>query len=139
MAKILIVDDNDLNTKLLSDVLEYHGYSIETSGNGADALLIARQQRPGVILLDMQLPDISGMEVCRRLKRDHQTSHIPIIAVTAFAMPGDRGKILAGGCDEYISKPFKLGDLLSLVLRHAPAADDHQATPVAGLGRVGFG
>src|SRR5260370_41299815 len=86
---VLIVEDNELNLKLLKDVLEYHGYTILTIDLGEPVLGLARQHRPDLILLDIQLPDISGTEVARRLKEDEQTRTIPVIAVTAFAMAGD--------------------------------------------------
>jgi len=112
---VLIVEDNELNLKLLKDVLEYHGYTIVTTELGEPALELARQHRPDLILMDIQLPDISGMEVARRLKEDNQTRTIPIIAVTAFAMSGDEAQILASGCDAYVSKPFNLIEFLKLV------------------------
>src|SRR5205823_11353620 len=94
---VLIVEDNELNLKLLNDILDYHGYAVFTTRLGEPALELARQHRPDLILLDIQLPDISGMEAARRLKGDEQTRRIPIIAVTAFAMSGDETKILASG------------------------------------------
>jgi two-component system cell cycle response regulator DivK len=114
---VLIVEDNELNLKLLNDILEYHGYTVFTTRLGEPALEIARQHRPNLILMDIQLPDISGMEAARRLKEDNQTRTIPIIAVTAFAMSGDEAQILASGCDAYVSKPFNLVEFLKLVER----------------------
>jgi two-component system, cell cycle response regulator DivK len=115
---ILIVEDNELNLKLLKDVLDFQGYSTVVTGLGAEAFNLARQNHPDLILLDIQLPDIAGTEVARRLKADGQTHGIPIIAVTAFAMSGDREKFLDSGCDDYIAKPFNLRALLALVERH---------------------
>ena len=112
---VLIVEDNELNLKLLNDILEYHGYTVFTTRLGEPALELARQHRPDLILMDIQLPDISGMEATRRLKADEQTRAIPIIAVTAFAMSGDEAKILASGCDAYVSKPFNVVEFLKLV------------------------
>ena len=112
---VLIVEDNELNLRLLSDILEYNGYTIFTTRLGEPALELARQHRPDLILMDIQLPDISGMEAARRLKDDDQTNTIPIIAVTAFPMTGDEVQILASGCDAYLSKPFRIGELLTLV------------------------
>src|SRR5438874_4272503 len=112
---VLIVEDNALNLKLLHDVLEYHGYLLLTTGSGEAAIEIARQHRPDLILMDIQLPDITGMEAARRLKADEQTRAIPIIAVTAFAMSGDRAMILESGCDDYVPKPFNVADFLKLV------------------------
>ena len=114
---VLVVEDNELNLKLLNDILEYHGYTVFTSRLGAPALELARQYSPDLILMDIQLPDISGMEAARRLKGDEQTRTIPIIAVTAFAMSGDEAKILASGCDAYVSKPFNVLEFLKIVER----------------------
>ncbi len=116
--KVLIVEDNALNLKLLNDILEYHGYEVLTTGHGGAALEIARQEHPDLILMDIQLPDITGMEAASRLKADEQTRAIPIVAVTAFAMSGDEAKILASGCDDYVAKPFNVVDFLKLVERY---------------------
>jgi len=114
---VLVVEDNELNLKLLNDILEYHGYTVFTTRLGEPALELARQHSPNLILMDVQLPDISGMEAARRLKGDEQTRTIPIIAVTAFAMSGDEAKILASGCDAYVSKPFNVVEFLKVVER----------------------
>ena len=114
---VLVVVDNELNLKLLNDILEYHGYTVFTTRLGEPALELARQHSPNLILMDVQLPDISGMEAARRLKGDEQTRTIPIIAVTAFAMSGDEAKILASGCDAYVSKPFNVVEFLKVVER----------------------
>src|SRR6266704_430341 len=114
----LIVEDNELNLKLLNDLLEYHGYTILATSLGEAAVELARRHKPDLILLDIQLPDISGLEAARRLKAEEQTRAIPIIAVTAFAMQGDRERILHSGCDDYISKPFNIHDLLAIVGRY---------------------
>ncbi len=113
--RILIVEDNELNLKLLNDILEFRGYTTIVTGNGAAAIDLARQHHPDLILLDIQLPDISGIDVAQRLKADTQTAAIPIVAVTAFAMPGDRSMILEAGCDDYMSKPININDFLALV------------------------
>jgi two-component system, cell cycle response regulator DivK len=112
---VLIVEDNELNLRLLIDILQHHGYTVLSTELGEAALELARQHRPDLILMDIQLPDISGMEAVRRLKEDDQTQTIPIIAVTAFAMSGDESQILASGCDAYIAKPFRVAELLGLV------------------------
>jgi two-component system, cell cycle response regulator DivK len=112
---VLIVEDNDLNSKLLNDLLQYQGYTVVTTRFGEAALELARRYKPDAILMDIQLPDISGMEATRRIKADQETRTIPIIAVTAFAMPGDEANILASGCDAYVSKPFNVGEFLKLV------------------------
>ena len=105
---ILIVEDNELNLKLLKDVIEYHGYATVVTGFGEVAIDLAHQHQPDLILLDMQLADISGLDVARRLKADPQTRAIPIVAVTAFAMSGDRAKSIESGCNDYVAKPFRM-------------------------------
>jgi two-component system cell cycle response regulator DivK len=99
----------------LKDVLEAHGYGITASRHGGRALELARQHRPHLILMDIQLPDISGLEAARQLKGDQETQSIPIIAITAFAMAGDERKTLASGCDAYIAKPIRLREFLDAV------------------------
>ena len=116
--KVLIVEDNALNLKLLHDLLEYHGYDVLTTGSGQVAIDIAGREQPDLILMDIQLPDVSGMEATRRLKAEATTQRIPIIAVTAFAMSGDRAMILDSGCDDYVAKPFKVLAFLDLVARY---------------------
>jgi len=112
---VLVIEDNELNLKLLNDLLEYQGYTVITTRLGEPALGLARQYKPDLILMDIQLPDISGIEATQRLKNDQQTRAIPIIAITAFAMSGDEARILASGCDAYVSKPFNVIDFLKLV------------------------
>src|SRR5437762_13650993 len=112
---VLIVEDNELNLKLLNDLLEYQGYTVIVRRLGEPAHVLARQYKPDLILMDIQLPDISGMEATQRLKSDEQTRGIPVIAVTAFAMSGDEAKILASGCDAYLAKPFNVAEFLTLV------------------------
>ena len=112
---VLVIEDNELNLKLLNDLLEYQGYTVITTRLGEPALGLARQYKPDLILMDIQLPDISGIEATQRLKNDQQTRAIPIIAITAFAMSGDQARILASGCDAYLSKPFKVAEFLKLV------------------------
>ncbi|MFV2092597.1 MAG: response regulator, partial [Hyphomicrobiales bacterium] len=106
MAKtVLIVEDNELNMKLFHDLLEAHGYETLQTRNGLDALDIAREHQPDLILMDIQLPQVSGLEVTKWLKEDDALRHIPVVAITAFAMKGDERKIRDGGCEAYISKP----------------------------------
>jgi two-component system cell cycle response regulator DivK len=116
--RILIVEDNELNLKLLADLLEYQGYAITVSALGEAAIDLALKEQPDLILLDIKLPDIVGTEVASRLKADPRTSEIPIIAVTAYAMQGDRGDILASGCDAYVPKPIRIPEFLELVARY---------------------
>ena len=115
---VLIVEDNELNLKLLHDLLQYQGYVVIDTKWGEAALDLARQRNPDLILMDIQLPDITGMEVARRLKADEHTRTIPIIAVTAFAMTEDRARILASGCDEYVAKPFNVREVLQLIAHY---------------------
>src|SRR5690242_3603562 len=104
MAKtVLIVEDNELNMKLFHDLLEAHGYATLVTRNGIEALDLARKFRPDLILMDIQLPEVSGLEVTKRLKDDPALQDIPVVAVTAFAMKGDEERILAGGCQAYLS------------------------------------
>src|SRR3954452_7389893 len=112
---VLVVEDNELNLKLLNDLLEYQGYRVIATRLGESVLGLAQQYKPDLILMDIQLPDISGMEATRRLKADEQTHTIPIIAVTAFAMSGDEAQILASGCDAYLAKPFSIVEFLNVV------------------------
>jgi two-component system cell cycle response regulator DivK len=119
---ILIVEDNELNMRLLNDVLEAHGYAILKTGNGEEAIELARRERPDVILMDIQLPDISGLEATRRLKEDPATRNIPVIAVTAFAMSGDEKRIRDSGADAYVPKPIMLQPFLALLERYAIGA-----------------
>jgi two-component system, cell cycle response regulator DivK len=116
---ILIVEDNELNMRLLNDVLEAHGYSIIKTDQGEVAIEMAWRERPDVILMDIQLPDISGLEATRRIKEDERTRDIPIIAVTAFAMSGDEKKIRESGADAYVSKPIMLQPFLALLESYA--------------------
>lgn len=113
--KVLIVEDNELNMKLFHDLLDAHGYETVQTRNGLDALSLAREHRPDLILMDIQLPEVSGLEVTRWLKDDTDLREIPIIAVTAFAMKGDEERIRSGGCEAYISKPISVGSFLQTV------------------------
>ena len=118
MAKtVLIVEDNELNMKLFNDLLEASGYRTLQTRNGFDAIELARQHRPDLILMDIQLPEVSGLDVTRWIKEDDELRSIPIIAVTAFAMKGDEERIRAGGCEAYISKPISVTKFLETV-RH---------------------
>ncbi|MCK6418847.1 MAG: response regulator [Alphaproteobacteria bacterium] len=113
--KVLIVEDNELNMKLFHDLLEAHGISTIKTREGTNVLDLARTHSPDLILMDIQLPEISGLEVTRRLKNDGDLKHIPVIAVTAFAMKGDEQKIREGGCEDYISKPISVARFLEVI------------------------
>jgi two-component system cell cycle response regulator DivK len=114
-AKIMMVEDNKLCMTLINDILEGYGYSIFQASNGEDALHIVRQERPDLILLDIGLPGLSGLDITRILKKDENLNKIPIAAVTAFAMPGDENKIRQAGVDFYISKPISISLVRNLV------------------------
>ncbi|HEU0070042.1 MAG TPA: response regulator [Alphaproteobacteria bacterium] len=105
---ILIVEDNELNMKLFHDLLEAHGYRTLQTKDGVEALRLAREHRPNLILMDIQLPEVSGLEVTKWIKEDDSLKDIPVIAVTAFAMKGDEEKIREGGCEAYIAKPISV-------------------------------
>lgn len=112
---ILIVEDHEFNMKLWSDVLQSQGYALFKTGFGVEALAMARNHRPSLILLDIRLPDISGFDVARRLKGDEATQSIPVIALTAFAQAEHQREALASGCDGYISKPVNVTSFLETV------------------------
>ena len=113
--KVLIVEDNDLNMKLFNDLLVAHGYGTLQTRDGIEALALARQHRPDLILIDIQLPEISGLQVTQWIKKDDDLRMIPVIAVTAFAMKGDEEKIRDGGCEAYIAKPISVASFLRTV------------------------
>ena len=112
---ILIVEDNALSMKLFHDLLEAHGYVTLQTKDGMEALKLAREHRPDLILMDIQLPEVSGLEVARQIKADDELRSIPIIAVTAFAMRGDEETFRQGGCDGYIAKPISVDKFLEVV------------------------
>ncbi len=116
MAKtVLIVEDNELNMKLFGDVLESRGYRTLRTGEGLAALELALAHRPDLILMDIQLPAISGLEVTRWIKAEPALAHIPVVAVTAFAMAGDEQRIREGGCEAYIAKPISIVGFLATI------------------------
>jgi len=115
--KVLIVEDNDLNMKLFNDLLAAHGYGTLQTRDGIEALALARQHHPDLILMDIQLPEVSGLQVTQWIKKDDDLRMIPIIAVTAFAMKGDEEKIRDGGCEAYIAKPISVASFLRTVER----------------------
>ncbi len=115
--KILIVEDNVQNRLLMVDILKVHGFEIIEARDGQEGIQLARDQQPDLILLDMQMPVMDGLEAARRLKADPETRAIKILAITSFAMKGDRERILAAGCDEYMAKPIDTRQL-PVVVRH---------------------
>jgi two-component system cell cycle response regulator DivK len=118
MAKtVLIVEDNELNMKLFRDLLEAHGYETSGTSSGHEALNLVRKMRPDLVLMDIQLPQVSGLEVTRWIKDDPELRSIPVVAVTAFAMKGDEERIREGGCEAYLSKPISVGKFIETVRR----------------------
>ena len=116
MAKtVLIVEDNELNMKLFHDLLEAHGYDTVGTSSGIEAFELARTRRPDLILMDIQLPDVSGLEVTKWIKDDPGLHQIPVVAVTAFAMNGDEERIRQGGCEAYLSKPISIAKFMETV------------------------
>jgi CheY-like chemotaxis protein len=112
MAKILLVEDNEMNRDMLSRRLARRGYDLAVATDGLTGLAAAVASPPDLILLDMSLPEMDGWEVTRRLKSGERTCNVPVIALTAHAMPGDRGKALEAGCDDYDTKPVEFERLL---------------------------
>jgi two-component system cell cycle response regulator DivK len=116
MAKtILVIEDNAMNMKLFCDVLEGLGQASIGAPNGKTGLALAEQHRPDLILLDIQLPDISGLEVAQTLKANPALKHIPVIAVTASVMRGDEERIRASGCDLYVRKPIQVAEFMTVI------------------------
>ena len=112
---VLIVEDNELNMKLFHDLLDAHGYNILQTKDGMEALDIAREHHPDLILMDIQLPEVSGLEVTKWLKDDPDLKAIPVVAITAFAMKGDEERIREGGCEAYLSKPISVGKFIETI------------------------
>jgi two-component system cell cycle response regulator DivK len=122
---ILIVEDNPRNRKLLRDVLGHAGYRTLEASSAEEGLLLARSERPALVLMDIQLPGIDGVEGLARLRADEDTAAIPVVAVTAFAMKDDRERFLSAGFDDYVEKPINVRELparvAALLPREAPA------------------
>jgi two-component system cell cycle response regulator DivK len=113
----MIVEDNDLNMKFFNDLLQANGYNTLQSKKGCDVMSLAHEHKPDLILMDIKLPKISGLEVTKMLKADDDLKSIPVIAVTAFAMKGDEEKIRNVGCEEYLSKPISIPTFLHTVAK----------------------
>ncbi|HEY0255343.1 MAG TPA: response regulator [Kofleriaceae bacterium] len=123
MSTVLIVDDNPTNLKLVTFLVKSHGYDVMTATDAGSAQAAIRTNRPAVILMDLQLPGIDGLELTRRLKADPETRAIPIVAVTAYAMKGDHEKALAAGCDDYVTKPIDTRTLPDVIARHVAQSE----------------
>ncbi len=121
-STVLIVEDNELNMKLFGDLLEAHGYVTLKATNGREAMELAAAHKPDLIIMDIQLPEVSGIEVTQWLKADADLRDIPVVAVTAFAMKGDEERIRASGCEAYLSKPISVAKFLETVRTYAPAS-----------------
>ncbi|HEY8380181.1 MAG TPA: response regulator [Nannocystis sp.] len=128
--KVLIVEDNELSRDMLSRRLRRKGYEVLVAVDGHEGITMVQEQRPDIVLMDLSLPDMDGWEATRQLKRDKSTADIPIIALTAHAMSGDREKALDAGCDDYDTKPIDLRRLLSKINRFVP-------DPESGAGEAG--
>ncbi len=115
---VMIVEDNELNLKLFRDLLEAHGYGTLHTHDGFQVMDLARKHHPDLILMDIQLPEVSGIEITGWLKADEELKSIPIIAITAFAMRGDEEKIRAAGCDDYLSKPIAVHQFIATVKKY---------------------
>lgn len=118
---VLVVEDNELNKKLLEDLIQTRGHRVLSAVDGSEALDLVRAHRPDLVLMDIQLPEVSGLEITKIMKADPALRHIPVIAVTAFAMKGDEERILDGGCSAYIAKPVSVIQLLETVDRFLTA------------------
>ncbi len=113
--KVLIVEDNVLNLKLFKDLLLSHGYDVVDTKDGLEALSLVKEHMPSLVIMDIQLRGVSGFDIIKQIKSEEQIKHIPIIAVTAFAMKDDKEKILASGCEAYIPKPISIVPFLETV------------------------
>ena len=116
--QVLVVEDNERNMKLFRDVLQASGYRTLEATTGEQAVELATEHRPDLVLMDIQLPDIDGVEALDRLRADERTASVPVLALTAQAMEGDRERFLAAGFDGYLSKPVNIADLVSTVKRY---------------------
>jgi len=120
MSRILVVDDNALNLQLACDALELAGHEVLSAANGEEAIALAASDHPDLILMDLRMPLMNGDEAMRRIKADEHTRHIPVVALTASAMKGEREKLLAAGFDGYIEKPIEVATFATLVASFLP-------------------
>ncbi len=121
MARILIIDDNPTNLKLVAYLVRSRGYEVDTALDADAAMAAIARARPDLILMDLQLPGVDGLELTRRLKSDGTTKDIVVIAVTAYAMKGDQDKAVAAGCDDYVTKPIDTRILPETIAKHLAA------------------
>lgn len=127
--RILIVEDNAKNLKLIRDVLQYHGYTILEATTGEEGVALALAQRPALVLMDVQLPGMDGRTALQTLKANPHTRHIPVVALTAFAMKGDRERLLADGFDGYMSKPIAIKEVAQSVAQYLQGASMDESSP----------
>ena len=121
MAKvILIVDDEPKNIKLFGDLLQKFGYTIIVATDGKQGVELAKARKPDLILMDIMMPNMDGLEATRILKADATTNSTPVIALTSYAMAGDKERILQAGCDQYITKPVDIKEFLRIVAEYSP-------------------
>jgi two-component system, cell cycle response regulator DivK len=113
--QVLIVEDNDLNMKLFNDLLQAYGFSTLKSRSGLEGFELARTHRPDLILMDIQLPEVSGIDIIKLLKENEELRSIPVIAITAFAMKGDEERIRESGCEGYLPKPISVSKFIETV------------------------
>ena len=118
MKKILVIDDTEANIQLCNFILKKQGHEAVDARNGLDGVDSAIKEKPDLILLDIQLPDIDGLEVAKRIRASEVDKDTPIIAVTSYAMPGDREKIMEAGCNGYLSKPINVDEFMKEVAKH---------------------
>lgn len=126
MSKVLIVEDNELNLKLFHDLLMIQKHDVVISKNGLDIMNITTAEKPDLILMDIQLNGVSGIDLIKELKKSTSTKHIPIIAITAFAMKNDETRISKSGCDMYISKPVSIDDFFKAVNQFIKKPKEHK-------------
>jgi CheY-like chemotaxis protein len=129
---ILVVEDNLLNMELATDILNAAGYKVLQAEDAEQGLVLARSQKPALILMDVGLPGMDGLTATAMLKADPHTSRIPLIALTAHAMKGDKERALAGGCDDYLTKPIDSKTLLDAVRRFIRLNPEHSPSSVGG-------
>jgi CheY-like chemotaxis protein len=121
VGTILVVDDNEVNLRLLTAVLKTRGYQLIEATSGETALAAIADQQPALVLMDVQMPGMSGLDVARAVRAMRESDGLPLIAITAMAMKGDREEILAAGFNDYLAKPYKMADLLGVVTKWLPA------------------